>query len=380
MASMWARASSAAEKRLRLQAVERVLQRQAGEVGIIRPPSAPRRSRARPWARWPAPCAASPPSVTTSSRIGSLTATAEAIGSTPSVSTSFSCSIQARMPDSSSASGSSRASSARGCGRGWRPSSRSRRRWPLGRLREAKGSGLAALGRALTRAPRYRSLAMAVVDLPDLAGRPARERRSSASTWARRPSAWRSRTSAASIASPLALIRTRQVHPGRRGAVHADGDARRRARSSIGLPVNMDGTEGPRCQSARAFARNLLRLRGPAHRLLGRAAVHRGGQPHADRRGRRHPRPAGRAGRQGGRRLDPAGRAGPAARRLSSAALPCPAESRLERRFNDRDPAWLRRRSVQRPSPSRSGISFPSSTSTAPTLPSCSIWPTASWP
>lgn len=25
----------------------------------------------------------------------------------------------------------------------------------------------------------------------------------------------------------------------------------------IGLPVNMDGTEGPRCQSARAFARNL---------------------------------------------------------------------------------------------------------------------------
>lgn len=30
----------------------------------------------------------------------------------------------------------------------------------------------------------------------------------------------------------------------------------------VGLPVNMDGTEGPRCQSARAFARNLLRLRG----------------------------------------------------------------------------------------------------------------------
>jgi putative Holliday junction resolvase len=29
----------------------------------------------------------------------------------------------------------------------------------------------------------------------------------------------------------------------------------------IGLPINMDGTEGARCQSARAFARNLLRLR-----------------------------------------------------------------------------------------------------------------------
>ena len=48
----------------------------------------------------------------------------------------------------------------------------------------------------------------------------------------------------------------------------------------------MDGTEGPRCQSVRAFARNLLRLRGPADRLLGRAALQRRGQPHADRRGR----------------------------------------------------------------------------------------------
>ena len=29
-----------------------------------------------------------------------------------------------------------------------------------------------------------------------------------------------------------------------------------------GLPSNMDGTEGPRCQSTRAFARNLDRLEG----------------------------------------------------------------------------------------------------------------------
>ena len=29
----------------------------------------------------------------------------------------------------------------------------------------------------------------------------------------------------------------------------------------IGLPANMDGTEGPRAQSCRAFARNLERLR-----------------------------------------------------------------------------------------------------------------------
>jgi len=29
----------------------------------------------------------------------------------------------------------------------------------------------------------------------------------------------------------------------------------------IGLPVNMDGSEGPRCQSVRAFAKDLLKLR-----------------------------------------------------------------------------------------------------------------------
>ena len=28
----------------------------------------------------------------------------------------------------------------------------------------------------------------------------------------------------------------------------------------LGLPRNMDGTEGPRCQSTRAFARNMMRL------------------------------------------------------------------------------------------------------------------------
>lgn len=28
----------------------------------------------------------------------------------------------------------------------------------------------------------------------------------------------------------------------------------------LGLPMNMDGSEGPRCQSTRAFARNLTRL------------------------------------------------------------------------------------------------------------------------
>jgi putative holliday junction resolvase len=62
------------------------------------------------------------------------------------------------------------------------------------------------------------------------------------------------------IASPLALIR--------RVKFTADAEALLRLMDSrgaggvvIGLPVNMDGTEGPRCQSVRAFGRNLLRLR-----------------------------------------------------------------------------------------------------------------------
>jgi len=38
-------------------------------------------------------------------------------------------------------------------------------------------------------------------------------------------------------------------------------DAREAAAIIIGLPVNMDGSEGPRVQSVRALARNLLRLR-----------------------------------------------------------------------------------------------------------------------
>jgi putative holliday junction resolvase len=63
-----------------------------------------------------------------------------------------------------------------------------------------------------------------------------------------------------SVASPLDLIR--------RTRFTADAetlfrlmDGRAAAGLVVGLPVNMDGTEGPRAQSARAFARNLLRLR-----------------------------------------------------------------------------------------------------------------------
>jgi putative Holliday junction resolvase len=62
------------------------------------------------------------------------------------------------------------------------------------------------------------------------------------------------------IASPLELIRKSKFtdDAGRLFALMA---GRNVSGIVIGLPVNMDGTEGPRCQSVRAFARNLLRLR-----------------------------------------------------------------------------------------------------------------------
>lgn len=62
------------------------------------------------------------------------------------------------------------------------------------------------------------------------------------------------------IASPLGLIR--------KSRFTADADrlfALMRERGGhglvIGLPVNFDGSEGPRAQSCRAFGRNLLRVR-----------------------------------------------------------------------------------------------------------------------
>jgi putative Holliday junction resolvase len=62
------------------------------------------------------------------------------------------------------------------------------------------------------------------------------------------------------IASPLELIRkSRFTDDAHRLFTLMEG--RGALGVVIGLPVNMDGTEGPRCQSSRAFARNLLRLR-----------------------------------------------------------------------------------------------------------------------
>ena len=62
------------------------------------------------------------------------------------------------------------------------------------------------------------------------------------------------------IASPVAVIAKTQFTRDARALF--DLMARRGAAGLVvGLPVNMDGTEGPRCQSARALARNLLRLK-----------------------------------------------------------------------------------------------------------------------
>jgi len=62
-----------------------------------------------------------------------------------------------------------------------------------------------------------------------------------------------------SVATPLETIRRKKFS--------ADADrllqivqARAIGGLILGLPYNMDGTEGPRCQSTRAFARNLSRL------------------------------------------------------------------------------------------------------------------------
>jgi putative Holliday junction resolvase len=62
------------------------------------------------------------------------------------------------------------------------------------------------------------------------------------------------------IASPLELIRKSKFTADAE-ALFRLMEARRVSALVIGLPVNMDGTEGPRAQSCRAFARNLERLR-----------------------------------------------------------------------------------------------------------------------
>jgi len=62
-----------------------------------------------------------------------------------------------------------------------------------------------------------------------------------------------------SVATPLETVRRKKFAVDAACLLEISSD---RALTGIvlGLPRNMDGSEGPRCQSTRAFARNLLRL------------------------------------------------------------------------------------------------------------------------
>jgi putative Holliday junction resolvase len=62
-----------------------------------------------------------------------------------------------------------------------------------------------------------------------------------------------------SVATPLETIRRRKFTLDAARILEL-ADARQIGGLILGLPRNMDGTEGPRCQSTRAFARNLSRL------------------------------------------------------------------------------------------------------------------------
>jgi len=62
------------------------------------------------------------------------------------------------------------------------------------------------------------------------------------------------------VATPLELIRKTKFTDDA-AALFKLMESRGAGGIVIGLPVNMDGSEGPRCQSSRAFGRNLLRLK-----------------------------------------------------------------------------------------------------------------------
>ena len=78
---------------------------------------------------------------------------------------------------------------------------------------------------------------------------------------------------------------TRKAFTADAAALLALAAERRAAGFVLGLPINMDGSEGPRAQSTRAFARNLAKLTELADRAVGRAALDRGGRARADRSG-----------------------------------------------------------------------------------------------
>ncbi len=63
-----------------------------------------------------------------------------------------------------------------------------------------------------------------------------------------------------SLASPIGTIRRTKFTPDAKALLRIM-DERGAAGLVVGLPINMDGSEGPRCQSVRAFVADLARLR-----------------------------------------------------------------------------------------------------------------------
>ncbi len=61
------------------------------------------------------------------------------------------------------------------------------------------------------------------------------------------------------IAAPVETIARKRFHLDAERVLELAAE-RRAVGIVLGLPINMDGTEGPRAQSTRAFARNLARL------------------------------------------------------------------------------------------------------------------------
>ncbi len=62
-----------------------------------------------------------------------------------------------------------------------------------------------------------------------------------------------------SVASPIETIRRKKFSSDAKALIEIMAE-RQIGGIILGLPYNMDGSEGPRCQSTRAFARNLVRL------------------------------------------------------------------------------------------------------------------------
>jgi putative pre-16S rRNA nuclease len=61
------------------------------------------------------------------------------------------------------------------------------------------------------------------------------------------------------VAAPVETISRQRFNLDARRILNLAGE-RRAAGFVLGLPINMDGSEGPRAQATRAFARNLARL------------------------------------------------------------------------------------------------------------------------